>query len=301
MGGDHGAGGQFAELFDGCFAGEDAQQRLRPPPAAGGGVGRTAISTNAAANRCVWVRTTPSRWSARYRSRSIRRNASATVAPPIGSRVNSPLTVPSNVVDRRNEPTGGGGSAVPVEFGVGTKRPVAQRLHRLTPRQLAAVSDERRLVTGEQRATTRRRVGEQVDVIGADLPTRPRPRGAGIDTTACPRRRIPRAVPGATAAVRDSRAHGARDPSPRHTERRSHSAARRAISASNRCRARSNPTSSTSNSPSDSASSSAPATASSASPSVSTAPTIHPAYRTGVRLVKWNDEGPTAPRPGRHG
>ena len=64
--------------------------------------------------------------------------------------------------------------AVPVQFGVGTERPVAHRLHRLTPGQLRAVTDEHRFVTGEQLGATRRRVGEQFDMIRADLARRPR-------------------------------------------------------------------------------------------------------------------------------
>ena len=78
-------------------------------PFFGAVVARMAISTNAAAIRSCMVRITPSRWSVRYRSRSIRRNASVNVAPPIGSSVKSPVTVPSNVVEMRSELGGGGG------------------------------------------------------------------------------------------------------------------------------------------------------------------------------------------------
>ena len=70
----------------------------------------------------------------------------------------------------------------------------------------------------------------------------------GIDATVWPCRSSCLAAPLERLALRDSRAHGARDPSERHTPHVSQRAARRASSASRQCRTRIRATSSLSSS-----------------------------------------------------
>ena len=151
-----------------------------------------------------------------------------------------------------------------VEFGVGAERPVAHRFDQLAPGQLQAVVDEHRFVALEQvTAAVAGGVGEQVDVVGAELAGGPRLGGGGhrrdgVDRDAGSRVRYParrswcgRGGPMALWIRRHAR-----------SLRRSQRSARRAISASRRCRNRIMVTSSSSSSPSVSVSRSTSAAAS---------------------------------------
>ena len=250
---DDDAGGQFTQLVDGGFTGEDAQQRFGAAPVDGGGVGADRHLDQGGGHPFTHRADHPVALILAVQVAFDPPQRLADGGP--GDRVELEVTGDGAVEPGVQTQRGRFGWRCPVavQFGVGPLTPVLRTALTACPK---VSSPHWATNSSSSRANNSPRPPPAASASRStwSAPISPPVHASAVTGIAGERHgRGGGSVwryPADRLVVRDSRAHGARDPSERHTPERSQRAARRASSASRRCLARTRATSSVSCSPS---------------------------------------------------